>query len=491
MVEASTKGPAFVVLSFDSTTVVPLDPEVDEMELPGHWIGMPSDSGSRARGRYEAMVSIVPGRGELELPICVDASFDDPCVLELEPGELPYTELPGTSGMFELQVDVGEGRVDGWALLDPWVEGACPCVVVPGLSTDGLPEPEFDLTDPDTLEEIEMSPYEPEEYEQECGEEALRPDVGPSSYVGGVRYDNGMAHTNVCNGLNIYDGASVVVELRPGAAEPTDFVSGPMACGEGEADMAPSLAPMPDDEFYEAPEELPYEEYDEPVCQEEWDEVVAWSIHRGHLVYGRGHIATAGVECLCASAQPLQTATCPSQFDPCGTDEDFGGLDEYDDWWVPSGGGAALVVQDGELQVLDEDGGRIRTAAADSDGLLGVEFHPDTALVEALEVPLEVQVGLPSLAAEDLEHDGSAKQWGNRCFTHLKGDRLDAAEAACLAGLSVGGSDRTRGAITYSLGRVEEERGRIERARGYYQRSLRLRPGNATVEGRLSALAGK
>ena len=484
--ESNTEHSAFVVLYGDMTVVIPVGPQLEEFELPGHWVALASDAAPRARGRYEVMVSVVPEPDQYQIPICVDGDFDDPCTFDLEPGELTYAELPGSSATWEARVDIEANRVRAWTLHEPWLDGTCSCVVVPGISTDGTPEPEFDLSDPDTLDEIEMSPYEPEEYEDECGEEAMRPDVGPYSYVGGVRYDNGMAHSNVCNGLNLYDGVSEPVELRPGSSEPADFVEGPVACEEGEIDMAPELAPMGDD--YEDEEDD--EDYDEDdICDEEYaDETLGWSIHRGHLIYGRGHIYPAGGECVCASAQPLKTATCPSEFDPCGTDEGFGGLEEYDDWWVSSDGAAALVVDEEQLRVLDAEGDETRTASAAPDGLLGVEFHPETALSDALEVPLEIEVVLPSLAADDLAFDGSAKQWGNRCFTHLKGERLDAAEAACWAGLAAGGSDRTRGAITYSLGRVEEKRGRLERARGYYQRSLRLRPGNATVEGRLQAL---
>ena len=54
--------------------------------------------------------------------------------------------------------------------------------------------------------------------------------------------------------------------------------------------------------------------------------------------------------------------------------------------------------------------------------------------------------------------------------------------------LDEAGSAVTRGAITYSLGRIAEARGELGRARGYYERSLVLRPGNAAVEDRLAGM---
>lgn len=62
------------------------------------------------------------------------------------------------------------------------------------------------------------------------------------------------------------------------------------------------------------------------------------------------------------------------------------------------------------------------------------------------------------------------------------------AEGACVEGLLEGGTDDARGALTYTLGGIEEARGDTDRAGDFYRRSLRLRPGNATVMARLSGL---
>jgi tetratricopeptide (TPR) repeat protein len=109
-------------------------------------------------------------------------------------------------------------------------------------------------------------------------------------------------------------------------------------------------------------------------------------------------------------------------------------------------------------------------------------------VLDAVPMPSRLRVRWPSLAADDRAFSGSAREWGERCFVHLRAGRHDEAEAACFAGLQQGGSNRTRGALTYTLGRIEEARGNRDRALVYYERSDNLRPGNAAVQARLAAL---
>ncbi len=92
-------------------------------------------------------------------------------------------------------------------------------------------------------------------------------------------------------------------------------------------------------------------------------------------------------------------------------------------------------------------------------------------------------------ADEGFEDARGGTGWGNRCIAHLRAGRLDAAQAACAAGLAAATRDTTRGALLYNLGLIAELRGDRVSARLDYEASLRARP-NSTVERALAALGG-
>lgn len=472
--EIGAERGAFVLLMEHGTVVLPFDPTIERLELPGQWVGAQPEHAAGAWGRVPVEVVGAQDSDLRPVPVCASGSYGDPCELPVEHAPADRrAALESASASLQLRVELVEGRAPRQTLLDPVRGGECSCVVVPWISADGEPVPEFDLEDPVVLEEIAMSPYDPEEYVEHCSTEALLPDLEPTAYVGGVLYANGMSHNGVCSGLNLYDGASDTVVLRPGSTEPNaTFFEG--ACSEGLMD--------------------PHAEIDldgEPgvPCDDD-DEMLAYAIERGQLVRTTGSIGTVGEECSCVSALPLSAVSCPSLFDPCGDRQGFPGLADASRWWVSSDGRRALRLDDEELSVWAP--GEAEPLRRDSVGeeILGVEVHARSVLLEDPEVPEVMRAALPPLSVDDRGFAGSAKDWGNRCFGHLRAGLLDAAEAACFAGLVAGGSDGTRGAITYNLGRIEEARGDQARALTYYERSDRLRPGNATVQERIQALRG-
>jgi tetratricopeptide (TPR) repeat protein len=193
--------------------------------------------------------------------------------------------------------------------------------------------------------------------------------------------------------------------------------------------------------------------------------------------------------CSCASWMDASAASCPSPLDPCGQGRELPDRDQYEELWVTNDERLALAKRGNELVVLAVAGGAPVRTVPSKDPILGVEHHPMSALLDAVPPPAGIRVVIPERHATDASFEGSAKAWGNRCFEHLQADRLDAAEAACFAGLLTRGTNGTRGALTYNLGRIAEARGNEEGAREYYERSQRLRPSDATAK-RLRALAG-
>ena len=114
--------------------------------------------------------------------------------------------------------------------------------------------------------------------------------------------------------------------------------------------------------------------------------------------------------------------------------------------------------------------------------IVGIEVLPDLPSRQRT-LPEAVVVDVP----RSTENPG--RSWGNLCFKRFKDGKLEQAEAACVQGLlETHDDDKVRGALTYSLGRIEEARGHRGRARLLYARSLRLRPGHAAVQKRLESL---
>ncbi len=475
--EPATAQAAFVVLTDHSTTVVPVDPAIATRTIPGSWVGGLPGSAAATWGVVEIEVTAELRNGSPTLPICPRGDFGDPCELSLEPSgpDRALTVASGSDSM-ALQVRVGVDGTLSWTPMDALDHHDCACITVHGISTDGEPTPEFDLDDPDVLADIEMSPYDPEDYEQECGVDALRPEYGTTAILGGRVYLNGMAGTNVCNGLNIYDGARDSWPVRPGAQELKLTFPPAEDCGE---------EPVADAHDRQDRQDLPDE--DDYECDAQWPELVSYRIQHGALVRDVGNIDNVGGECWCSSSVPAR-GVCPSPLDPCGSPSAITSPEDWDELWVASDDSAALGMDATGLAVLVPAEQAPRRRSWSGDEILGVEFHPHTALLDLPEIPSMFAVALPTPTAADQDFDGSARAWGNRCFAHVKAAQLDAAEAACFRGLLVGGSEGTRGALTYNLGRIEEARDQPDRALAYYERSDQLRPGNATVQARLAAL---
>lgn len=477
----TTERPAFVVLTATETLVVPLDPAVPVETLPGHWVGSPPGATPAAWGRFELEVTTLDDETSASLPVCPAGELDDACALPVELAAADHqAALAAATTSLELRAEVAADGALRWSAYDPQRDASCPCVVVHGLSTDGPPEPWIDITDPEVLEMIAMSPWSPEEYLVECSDDALTPALDPIGYLGGVLYTGGMIHNGVCSGLNLYDGAGEARPLRPGATEPTLRFPAPTGCAQG----------GPGDLLLTAldPDALDPDALDPDDACEASDELVTFALRRGRLVRATGSIDSVGMECACASWLPASPAVCPSPLDPCGHGQGLPSRDAWPELWVTNDERVALGHDAEGLAVLvPEHPEPIRRVPAVS-GILGVEHHRDTLLLE-LALPPAIRVLVPPLHESDEGFEGAAKAWGNRCFVHLQAHRLDAAEAACLAGLLEGGTEGTRGALTYNLGRIAEARGDLDRARSYYQRSQGLRPHEATAE-RLRSLGG-
>ncbi len=81
------------------------------------------------------------------------------------------------------------------------------------------------------------------------------------------------------------------------------------------------------------------------------------------------------------------------------------------------------------------------------------------------------------------------RDWGNRCFAHVRAGENEAAIAACMRGLDVATDDGARAAILYSLGRAYEALGWTARAIERYEASLQLRDDD-TVRQALETIDG-
>jgi hypothetical protein len=268
-------------------------------------------------------------------------------------------------------------------------------------------------------------------------------------------------------------------------------------------------------------------------CAEERPGLVVARITRGVLQLIDSSVTTDATGTVWMTETALSARTCPSSADPCGDPAPFTALASAPpsaDFWVATDGSAALLhtsaaPSEGQLALLAPGASTaVRTLTVPFVPLdvLGVRFHRDVGLLarlvdhglparRALACAAPAAVATPTrappvceagthleqgacaaipLATEDVgfvdTHGGS--DWGNRCFVHLRANALDAAEAACAAGLRVAERDTTRGAILYNLGRIAEARGDRAAARRHYTRSLEVRPGNAAVQRARDAL---
>jgi tetratricopeptide (TPR) repeat protein len=237
-------------------------------------------------------------------------------------------------------------------------------------------------------------------------------------------------------------------------------------------------------------------------------------VRRGRLV--RTQVGTDLLNsCVCHEWTPVSPQACPSAADACGRTSAFPALKgAADEFWVSADERAALVLS--ATPTLLASAGRLRapvdglTWDRKSTRILGVRHHAHidplvragattaTAAEEVvapmwLPVPLQWPTTtvppVPPLAAQDRGRGDrrGGREWGNRCFSHFKARRYDAAEAACAQGLAIATDEAVRGAIFHSLGRISEARGDVDAALVYYRTSLALRPDEAT-EKRLERL---
>jgi hypothetical protein len=80
------------------------------------------------------------------------------------------------------------------------------------------------------------------------------------------------------------------------------------------------------------------------------------------------------------------------------------------------------------------------------------------------------------------------RDFGDRCFVHIKTERWDAARAECERGLEVAKDAKLIGALHFNMGRIAEGQGNLEDARTHYRKSLEARPDNEPTQARLKAL---
>lgn len=88
-------------------------------------------------------------------------------------------------------------------------------------------------------------------------------------------------------------------------------------------------------------------------------------------------------------------------------------------------------------------------------------------------------INASKLAAEDegfVDTRGGAG-WGDKCWLHLRANRLDAAQAACDRAMEMNpASPQPRASLLFNQGLIAEKRGAKPAARSYFKQSLALRP---------------
>jgi hypothetical protein len=94
-----------------------------------------------------------------------------------------------------------------------------------------------------------------------------------------------------------------------------------------------------------------------------------------------------------------------------------------------------------------------------------------------------------STNGQKLGNKQGGRDWGERCFRHLKAGELESAHADCEAGLLSNPEPATQGAIYYNLGLIAEKRGQSELASQHYSKSIAVRPSGQGVSTVKVALA--
>ena len=113
--------------------------------------------------------------------------------------------------------------------------------------------------------------------------------------------------------------------------------------------------------------------------------------------------------------------------------------------------------------------------------------EPGTKLVGRECKPIEK----PSELApedEDFVDDKAGVGWGNRCYTHFKNGLLPYARAACQKALESDPTPKTKGALLYNVGLVEEASGDVKAACQAFRDSLAFRPGVGAVSQKFDEL---
>lgn len=464
----SSPMPAFIVIRRETTDIVPVDPDRGLFDRRGMWTMQTTDLGPQIGGLFVANLETdldVEGIDAV-MPVCPGSEVTGGCWAE------DYKEAYG-----QVAIDPRGTLRMGVAPAD---YGACDCFIVDHLSTDEVLED--DEPEPLDPEELATSIYSDEEYREYCmDDEIVAPP--PVSVVGANLYRLDLWDNMACSGVHVLDLMVDVTPLIPGADPVPLPTSGDAPYCNTDFDE-PNIDWLAD---YDSHCRLEGEGCDSCYHDAEID---MFAIRRGNLFHVTGSASAAGGQCTCASPRELSPDRCPSPLDPCGDPSGFEGVARAPYFWIETQGRWALAGDDDTLVLRSKDGVLDDGIMGGAD-VLGVHFVEDARPLVTLEwkTPETIGLDVPKLDPQDEKSDGDAKAWGNRCFGHFKAERLDAAEAACMRGLlDEGGTATTRGAITYSLGRIAEARGELGRAKAYYERSLVLRPGNAAVSERLAGL---
>lgn len=143
-----------------------------------------------------------------------------------------------------------------------------------------------------------------------------------------------------------------------------------------------------------------------------------------------------------------------------------------DDKGPPDRCGALLRLEVATLQAA----GKNTPKCADGTRLVGFECKP-------VDKPSE-------LAPEDqtFVDDKNGVGWGNRCYAHFKAGALSFARAACKKGLEASPDDKTRGAILYNLGLVDEATGDKKASCEWFRQSLVARPNITAVKDKFEGM---
>lgn len=453
-VDATGPAGGFVVFGADDSYVIPLDPGAQMQLYPGLFVGGPSADA-------DVLVTLTLEDDDtsdvLRLPYCIDAIEEQTC---------------GHVGdLVDATVQIRQGRAG--------VGVDCECIAVEGLSDDGHERYVEGLKESLGIEdeELEFMEFGLEEYVEACYEDDR--DLPRVAISGGVVHGHDMISAMECGGTNVYSLHWQAEVFRDGVTWESLELGPDFQCfGEIDPSVVTELD-FADEEGCR---------YGEDDCCPEAGEGEARMIVSGFVYDYAGDVSPVGEECGCVRRASVSIDRCASPYDPCGSGEGFGGLSGSSGWWASSNGEAALAVfESGEWQVFVRgrtEALRVEDLGLEATDVLGVEFVPAVPR-DVPDFPLTAAANVPSSDAVP------AKSWGNACFKRFKEGELDAAEAACVEGLLENvesGDDKARGALLYSLGRVEEARGHAERARLAYRRSLKLRPGNVAVQKRLEAL---